>query len=151
MKVCIGGTFNVLHRGHKILFEKAFNIAGKKGFVYIGVTKGEILNSKKYKKPFDVRVNEIKKYLIKKNYEKQSVILPIFDKYGLAVKDDFDAIIVSPETMENANEINKKRISQNKKPMKIIEVSYVLADDGKPISSTRILNKEIDEEGKVLS
>ena len=45
---------------------------------------------------------------------------------------------------------NHKRIENRKKSLKIIKIDYVLADDNKPISSTRILNKEIDEDGKVM-
>ena len=38
-----------------------------------------------------------------------------------------------------------------KKILKNIEISYVLSEDGKPISSTRINNKEIDENGKIIT
>ena len=71
-------------------------------------------------------------------------------KYGLAVDRDFDAIIVSPETCGNAVEINEKRRSLGKRPLKIVEISHVLADDGKPISSTRIYDEEIDAEGRIF-
>ena len=43
MKVCIGGTFNPLHKGHKLLIDKAFEVAGKQGSVFIGITTGEIV------------------------------------------------------------------------------------------------------------
>jgi len=150
MKVCIGGTFNVLHKGHKHLLEKAFESAGKNGTVFIGVADGEMLKKKKYVTSLDERVKVLKEYLISKGYNKHVVIKPIHDKYGLAVEGDYDAIIVSPETIINAEEINEKRINQGKKPLKIFKISHVLAEDNKPISSTRILNKEIDEEGRIL-
>ena len=47
MKVCIGGTFNTLHKGHKKLFDKAFQISGKNGDVFIGVTKEKTLKNSK--------------------------------------------------------------------------------------------------------
>jgi len=151
MKVCIGGTFNVLHKGHKILLEKAFQIAGKNGIVFIGVCKGEILQKKKTVVPFKKRVNVLKEYLKNKGYTTNHFsIVPIFDEYGLTIDEDYDVIIVSPETVNTAEEINKKRINMGKKPFKIIKVPFVLAEDQKPISSTRILNKEIDENGRVL-
>jgi len=151
MRVCIGGTFNVLHNGHKMLLEKAFQTAGKNGTVFIGVCKGEILQKKNIVVPFKQRVKNLKEYLKNKGYTTNRFsIVPIFDKYGLTIDEDYDAIIVSPETTNNAEEINKKRIKMGKKPLKIIKVPFVLAEDQKPISSTRILNKEIDENGRVL-
>jgi pantetheine-phosphate adenylyltransferase len=47
-------------------------------------------------------------------------------------------------------EINNKRVLKGKKPLKILKISFVLAEDGKPISSTRINRKEIDENGNLL-
>jgi len=150
MRVCIGGTFNILHKGHKYLIDKAFQIAGNDGIVFLGVSEGKTLHKdKKFVNPFNERVNNLKKYLVLKNYEKRSVIVAIFDKYGIAVEKDFDAIIVSPGTIGNAIEINIERIKKGKKPMKIIKISYILADDKKPISSTRIYENIIDRDGKV--
>ena len=150
MKVCFSGTFNILHKGHKHLIDKAFQIAGKNGTVYIGLTKGEILKKKKFAKPLTERVDVLKEYLSAKGYYKRTVIKVIFDEYGPAADGNFDAIIVSPETFKNAEDINKKRIENGKKPLKIVKISYVLAEDNEPISSTRIYENEIDDEGRVL-
>ncbi len=151
MKVCFSGTFNVLHKGHKKLIDKAFQLAGKKGTVYIGVTSNEMVKEKKYVKPLSIRINKLKDYLISKNYENRAIIVEIFDKYGPIIDGEYDIIIVSPETYKNAEEINTKRKDKGIKPLKIIKMPYVLTEDKKPISSTRILNKEIDENGKVLA
>ena len=59
MKVCIGGTFNTLHKGHKELFDKAFQIAGKNGDVFIGVTKEKMLQKKKFVIPLPVNVEPL--------------------------------------------------------------------------------------------
>jgi len=150
MHVCVGGTFNILHKGHKQLFDKAFQIASKNGKVFIGVTKGEILKKKKIVKKYNERVNAIKKYLQEKGYDKHVVFKPIYDKYGLAIDWDFDVIVVSPESLKNAKEINKVRVEKSKKPLEIVQISFVLADDNKPISSTRVQNNEIDINGKLI-
>lgn len=151
MKVCFSGTFNVLHKGHKKLIDKAFEIAGKNGTVYIGVTEGELLKNKKFITPLNERVDKIKKYLKSRGYEKSAVIKIIYDICGPVIDGDYDAMIVSPGSIENARNINKKRVANGKKPLELIKISYVLAEDNKPISSTRILNKEITEEGKIIN
>jgi len=78
------------------------------------------------------------------------VLTPIQDKYGPSVDEEFDAIVVSPETKPIAEEINEKRRQRGKKPLQIIMVPYVLAKDGRAISSTRIRNGEIDDHGTLL-
>jgi pantetheine-phosphate adenylyltransferase len=46
MRVCVGGTFDILHKGHELLIDKAFQTAGKQGSVFIGITTGEIPKTK---------------------------------------------------------------------------------------------------------
>jgi len=150
MKVCIGGTFNQLHNGHKSLIKKAINIAGKKGSVFIGVTTGEIINNKKNVQSYKIRKKSVEQFVVDKKLNNNIIIAPINDKYGPSIEGDFDTIVVSPATIETAYEINKKRREIAKKSLKIVTISFVLAEDNKPISSTRIRKKEIDEEGKLL-
>ncbi|HHH79418.1 MAG TPA: phosphopantetheine adenylyltransferase [Thermoplasmatales archaeon] len=149
-RVCIGGTFDRLHKGHKALIDKAFEIAGENGWVFIGITKGEIANKKKDVLPFNKRIQDVKKYLKEKGFYSQSEIQPIYDKYGPSIEGDFDAIIVSPETEKVAQEINMIRRKKGKKPLEIINIPFVLAEDDSPISSTRIRKKEINQEGHLL-
>ena len=149
MRVCIAGTFNTLHQGHKLLIDTAIKTGGKKGTLFIGIAKGDLLKNKKFIVPYDERERQIRNYLLKKEYHSFE-ILPIYDKYGFAVDGKYDAIIVSPETKDNAQKINEKRIKEHKKPLIIITIPYVLAQDSQPISSTRILEKEIDCNGKVI-
>jgi pantetheine-phosphate adenylyltransferase len=151
MKVCIGGTFNLLHRGHKSLIKKAFEVAGKNGSVLIGVTSGKLIEKKHDVQPFEKRKTTIEQFLSEKKMNAKVEIIPIYDKYGPSVKEDFDVILVSPATKNSAQEINKKRKELNKKTLKIIEIPFVLAKDNKPISSTRIRKKEIDEQGNILN
>lgn len=150
MRVCIGGTFDSLHKGHKTLLKKAFEVAGKNGKVYIGLATGDLVKNKNKVKPFDNRRKALEKYILEEGFNKQAIIVSITNKYGLTLKEDFDAIVISPETEKIAMEINRKRVLNFKKPLKIIRVQFVLADNGKPISSTRVNNKEIDENGNLL-
>jgi len=148
MKVCIGGTFSQLHKGHKTLIKKALETAGKNGLVFIGITSDEMIKIKKGIKSLEERKQSIEKYLIKENITEKVKIEPIKDRFGPSINEDFDAIVVSPETINTAREINKERRKIGKKPLKIIKIPFVMAEDDKPISSTRIRNREIDENGK---
>ena len=150
MRVCIGGTFDTLHKGHKILINKAFQTAGKQGSVFIGITKGEITKTKGNIKSFEERKKTIEQYLLKKGYTNSATIKPIKDKYGPSIKDEFDAIVISPETKSTAEEINNIRRQNMKKPLKIVQIPFGFANDRTPISSSRIRKKEIDENGRVL-
>ncbi len=47
MKVVLGGTFDIIHKGHKKLIDKAFETASENGSVFIGVSTGDLLNCKK--------------------------------------------------------------------------------------------------------
>ncbi len=150
MKVCIGGTFDILHKGHKKLIDKAFETAGKKGFVFIGITKQKMIKNKNIKNSIHTRRKKIELFISKRKYTTTYEIEPIADIYGPTIGEKFDAIVVSPESIKNAEKINLKRKEKDKKPLKIIRIPYVLAEDKRPISTTRIRKKEIDLEGKIV-
>ena len=150
MKVCVGGTFDILHKGHKILLDKAFQVAGKKGFVYIGMASDNLSRKKQDINKYNIREKKLKKYIFEKEFSNSFSIIKINTKYGLAIEEKYDAIIVSPETYKIAEQINKKRAKLGKNNLKIYKIPFVIAEDGKPISSTRIRNKEINKEGKLL-
>jgi len=150
MKVCIGGAFDPFHKGHKFLIRKALELAGERGFVFIGITDGEIIKNKRNAASFEERKKAIEQFLAEVKSSRTVTIQPIYDKFGPSVEEDFDAIVVSPETIATAEEINKERKKLQKKPLKIVQISFVLADDNMPISSTRIRRREINENGRIL-
>jgi len=144
VKIALGGTFDPLHEGHKRLIRKAFSI-GKN--IVFGVTSDEMAR-KRFRTvlPYDVRVRNLRDY-VKRNYGLNVSVVKIEDPYGRTLEEDFDYIIVSPETYEMARKINEKRLELGKKPITIIVVDFVVAYDGKPISATRIKNGDIDRFG----
>ena len=150
MKVCLGGTFDYLHNGHKTLINKAFEIAGEKGFVLIGLTSDKLVKNKKNVKPLDKRKKNLQKYLETKGYNTKTEILIIEDKYGPSIEMDLDVIVVSSETVDTVNEINEIRLKKGLNTLEIVEIPLVLAEDGLPISSSRIRRKEIDEYGRII-
>ena len=140
-KVAVGGTFDLLHRGHRALIEKAFELGEE---VIVGLTSDEMLQ--KEAELFSKRKRALQNFL-KLNYE----IVKLNDAYGHAISDsEIDAIVVSEETKSRAAEINEIRKKRGLPALEIIVIPFVLAEDGKPISTTRIRAGEIDEEGRVL-
>jgi pantetheine-phosphate adenylyltransferase len=141
-KVAVGGTFDGLHRGHKVLIDKAFEIGD---WVVLGLTT-DSLGGKKTR-TFDDRKKTLEDYLAGKSYE----MVELKDPYGPAIIDaELEAIVVSEETEGKAREINKIRLKRGLKPLKIVVIPQILAADGKPISSTRIRRGVIDGEGRLL-
>jgi pantetheine-phosphate adenylyltransferase len=150
MRVCLGGAFNPLHKGHKALITKACVTAGPNGLVFIGITTGKMLATKQNIKPFEEREKTVKAYLVKEGFIDRCMIKPITDRYGPSIQGDFDVIVVTPETLSTAHEINMKRRELGKTPLQIIQIPLVLAEDGCPIRSSRIRNHEIDVDGHVI-
>ena len=151
----IGGTFDVLHKGHWFILEESFNVADR---VLIGLTTDEFVRSMKKSHAvdcFEKRLKELKRFLGEKGFLERSEITPISDRYGPTVgensqTDEIGGIVVSEETEPAAEEINRIRVREEKKPLLIVVVSMVLADDGKPISSTRIRRQEVDRYGRLI-
>jgi len=150
MNVCLGGTFQVLHKGHRALLLKALRTAGENGYLFIGVTSDEFAQRKGDVVPYQKRKKSIEQFIREQRVSTQVSIQPLSDPYGPAIDGVFDAIVVSAETRSAAEQINQRRKQHGKEPLEIIVVPFVLADDNKPISSTRIRNREIDENGAVL-
>ena len=150
MKIIFGGTFDLIHKGHESLIKKAFKLAGKNGSVSVGLSDGKLVESKKNVKSFKKRKKNLIEFIEEENYDSSYKIFRITDIYGPTLEGDFDIIVVSEETYKNAKKINKIREKNNKKPIKIVKIPYFLAEDGKPISTTRIKNKEIDLNGNKL-
>jgi len=151
MHVCVGGTFYPLHKGHKVLLKKAFQVAGAKGSVFIGVTSAALAKKKGEIASFETRKQSIEQFLAEENVQKQATIQRLSNKFGPTLKGDFDAIVVSPETKPTAEEINKKRKQLGKKPLRIVVIPFVLSEDNQLISSSRIRRMEIDENGAMLT
>ena len=150
-RVGLGGTFDKLHKGHIRLVEKALEIGE---LVIIGLATIRML--KKDSKPhvvanYDERKKELITLLRREGVLNRVQIVPINDAYGTSLSDgEIEAIVVSRETAGRTGEINRLREERGLKPLGIIVIDMVLAEDSVPISTTRIRKKEIDREGHLL-
>jgi len=144
--VAIGGTFDILHDGHKALLKKAYSL----GEVTIGLVSDEMARGKALvSNTYDTRQSAVAAY-VKALTGTIPVIVALDDPYGPSMKEKFDYIVVSPETFRTAKKINALRSQRGLPPIKIVCVDFVLAQDGRPISSTRIHRGEIDDHGMLL-
>jgi len=147
----VGGTFDPLHDGHKRLLTRSFEIAGPGGHVVIGLTSDSFASHKTHPiHPFATRKADLEQYISSTINSTQWDVEPLNDRYGSAINADFDALIVSEETLAVAIEINKLRREKGRKKVDIHQISCVLAEDGRWISSTRIYRGEIDVHGHML-
>ncbi len=79
-------------------------------------------------------------------------IVPLTDRYGPTVHDPtIEAIIVSKRTAKTVATINRIRRRRGMKPLRVLPIDLILAEDRRPISSTRIRRARIDREGRLLS
>jgi pantetheine-phosphate adenylyltransferase len=151
MKVMVGGTFSPFHAGHRKLLERAFALAGKDGQVVIGLTTDEFAGRKRHPVlPFARRRRTLTEFIRTLGDVAGWEIQPLGDRHGSAVEDDFDALVVSEETAAVAMEINRLRQAQGRRKVDIHQIACVFAEDGRWISSTRILTGEIDPEGYLV-
>ena len=78
-------------------------------------------------------------------------IIQLNNDFGPAVLEkEVQALVVSDETSDQGNVLNKLRSERNLSPVEIITVPMFLAKDGVRISTTRIKNSEIDSDGNLL-
>ena len=149
--ITVAGTFDVIHKGHWFLLEEAFHIADK---VIIGITTDRFAAS--MKKPhiidsYEFRLNDVKNFLKERNLFERAEFFPLDDPYGPAINNGgIEGILVSEETEPRAEEINQIRVRKSKKPLLIFVMKMILADDGIPISSTRVRRQEVDRYGHLI-
>ncbi|MDD1706214.1 MAG: phosphopantetheine adenylyltransferase [Methanoregulaceae archaeon] len=151
MKVMVGGTFDPLHDGHKRLISRSFELAGKDGEVTIGLTTDHFASRKSHPvKEYSARRVALEKFIVASGFSAHYEIEPLSDRYGSAISEEFDALVVSEETLPIAREINMLRHEKGKRKVDIHQITCVLAEDKRWISSTRIYLGEIDEHGRLL-
>jgi pantetheine-phosphate adenylyltransferase len=151
-RVVLGGTFDRLHAGHEALLATAFRLGRR---VAIGLTSRRFLAS--HPKPLrgriapeGVRRRALAAWLRARYPPGRWTIVLLDDPFGGSVGDGVDAVVVSAETLSGGANVNLERRRRGRRPVPLVVVPLVLADDLEPVSSRRIRSGEIDRDGRVL-
>lgn len=148
--VATGGTFDHLHRGHIALLTRSFEAGDA---VIIGVTS-DVFAKKEGKRPdqtYEERVRTLERFIHRSFPGRRYVIAKLDDYFGPGIASpEVEAIVVSRETAKRVHIANALRKEKGYPPLETVVIGYILAEDSKIISSTRIRRGEIDSEGRLI-
>jgi pantetheine-phosphate adenylyltransferase len=151
MDVVLGGTFDPVHDGHRALFRRAFEL----GDLTIGLTSDDLApktrNVDRFVRPYHARKTDLADELaaLADEYDREFEIRRLEEPTGVADEPGFDVLIASPETVEGARSVNEKRETNGLDALEIEVVDHRYAEDGEIISSTRIIEGEINDHGNL--
>ncbi|KAL0058566.1 hypothetical protein AAF712_014758 [Marasmius tenuissimus] len=124
----LGGTFDHLHSGHKILLSMAAFVTSRR--IIVGVTHSSLLVRKTHAsliESLDIRIENVRRFL-KRSAPHLEVydIVPIEDVYGPTAWDtEVEALVVSKETLRGADEIAKLRASKSLSQLDTLVVDVI--------------------------
>lgn len=148
--VAVGGTFDRLHAGHRLLLTAAAWAARDK--LRVGITSDVLLQRKKYKELIG-SIEDRSKLVIEfvKRVKPELAIITISELVDAggpsSTSPEIDAIVVSTETAESAKVINRGRVARGLKAMVIIEVD-VLDTEGVKLSSSILREEDSQKPGR---
>ena len=140
-KVGLGGTFDHLHEGHRLLLKTALSISEH---VEIGLTTQKLLEKKQFAsklEDYDVREANIKNYIRSFADLKRINIVEIKDWEDMsnyAQDPEYEGLVVSSETYENAQKLNENRVTKGLKPLILIVIPLLKNKNNIKLSSTLI-------------
>jgi len=112
-RVCMGGTFDRLHAGHKILLSTALLRTREK--LTVGVTSPCLLGKKTLTEliePLEARINSVNSFISTADGRVEANVVEIKDPFGPAIVDPtLQCIVGSAETERGCLAINEKRLA----------------------------------------
>lgn len=146
--VAVGGTFDHIHDGHKILLTIAVFLTIRK--LIVGITDDELLKNKKYKEylqSFEQRVSITEKFLKKVCSTQLFEIYKIVDVCGpTGYLKSIDCLVLSKESASGGDYVNKFRKSRQYPELEVFEIGLIGGEN--KLSSTDLRRAEMESSQK---
>jgi phosphopantetheine adenylyltransferase len=132
--VAVGGTFDRVHAGHRLLLGATAMVTNES--VFVGITSDKLLQNKSHKEKlqsYAFRSKSAVSYMENVNPKIHVTPGPLTDPLEpplCATEENFTAIVVSEETVSGAHEINRVRRSLGFSPLVIIVVGLLYSHAG---------------------
>jgi phosphopantetheine adenylyltransferase len=141
--VVLGGTFDRLHPGHKMLLTYAVLLASNR--ILVGVAQNA--NTKELSniiEPVSIRMANVVKFIAELNPSILVSIVSITDVCGPSAMDpNLHAIVISPDSIKGGNIVNEQRKTKyNLPPLKIFITPLLQCHDLPSIASTTLRKTE---------
>eukprot|EP00160_Parvularia_atlantis_P005123 Unigene14371_Nuclearia_a/m.43375 Unigene14371_Nuclearia_a/g.43375 ORF Unigene14371_Nuclearia_a/g.43375 Unigene14371_Nuclearia_a/m.43375 type:complete len:324 (-) Unigene14371_Nuclearia_a:28-999(-) len=125
--VVLGGTFDHLHAGHRLLLSVSALLASRR--VVCGVTDAVMLANKKHAAFLEgvaERIAHVEAFLRLFRPDLEAIVVPIADPFGPSiVLPDLDAIVVSAETISGAHAVNQRRAENGLSQIKVLVIALL--------------------------
>lgn len=145
--VAVGGTFDRFHAGHRLLLSVTAMVAKKA--VFVGISSDKLLQNKNLKEKLECyqdRERSAVSFMQIVNPALEVTPGPLTDPLIpplCATEEDFDAIVVSEETLGGAREINRTRHDLGFQPLDIVVVGLLYHKDSCiKLSSSDLRNED---------
>lgn len=150
----MGGTFDHLHDGHRLLLTIAGYLAKEK--LIVGITGSELLVNKKYAEvmqSYMIRRQAVEDFLAYVFPQLEVETYMLHDVAGPAGSiEAIDALVLSKETIQGGLEVNRIRKAKNFKPLIIYQVDVIGCTTGNAsnnyadkLSSTELRRLEFEK------
>ena len=146
-KCCMGGTFDHMHLGHKILLTQACLLT--RDVLYIGVSGDALLTKKAFREQmqsFEVRKQSVLEFISMLNPQQNVCVFELNDSVGVAAYEpDLQAVILTREVEKGGSVINEVRAKNNLQPLESVFVDMILgeADANKKNFSNKLSSTNI--------
>lgn len=144
----VGGSWDLFHSGHRYILSTAYERGSR---IDIGVASDSMLRDKLGEEPensYRKRRNKVERFMRSLGH-KNFQTLKLNDIYGNAVNEG-EELLVTEDTIANGKKINAKRREKGIEKIDLLKIEKMKSVDGETISSTRMRNKEIDENGLII-